>query len=313
MEEIERYKKNIDIIASKFGKGWVKGTKNHIAYNCPFCESKRGKADKDHKFYVNYTNLKFYCFKCKSHGTISNKVLDSSYGVYSNLLEYMSYNDNQSEDDQDNMFYLPNIKIPDNSVALDYCNSRGITREMIDFYNIRLGTDSLFGRIVIPNIIYTDSGVWTDMFSARSYIDQTPKYKNPDGCKKTHSVFNLHNISEGSDIYVVEGAVTAIHAGRTAVATYGCHPSDQQVNAILSKKPKNLYCVLDNDEAGRGPNEELAEITSRRLDGNVYLVYMPNGVDAADMKEERFKEYVMDTKILYHSSIYTRVASYFMK
>ena len=311
MEYDKKYSKNFDIIISRFGRDYKKGTKDHITYNCPFCENKRGKADLDHKLYINYISLKFYCFKCHSHGRLSNKILNSSFGVYNNLINYANTDDDEDSDDQNNMFYLPNIKIPDKSVAFDYCNSRGITRDMIDFYNIRLGIDNLFGRIVVPNIIYTDSGVWTDMFSARSYLNQTPKYKNPDGCKKTNSVFNLHNISKGSDIYVVEGAVTAIHAGRTAVAVYGCHPSDQQINAILDKNPKNLYCVLDNDEAGRGPNEELAEVTSRRCDGNVYLVYMPKGKDAADMGETRFKEYVEDTKILYHSSVYTRVASYF--
>ena len=152
------------------------------------------------------------------------------------------------------------------------------------------------------------------MFSARTYLGQEPKYRNPDGCKKTHSVFNLHNINIGGDIYVNEGAITAIFAGRSAVATYGCHPSDQQIKAILDKRPKNLYCTLDGDEAGLGPNEELAKTFSRKIiDGNVYLVYMPKDMDAADMGEKRYKEYVMDNRILYYSNVYTSVASYFKK
>lgn len=306
--------KNMNLIISKFGRDYHPGTKNHVTYNCPFCEKKRGKADKDHKLYVNYENLKFYCFKCHSHGNLSPKI-ESSYGVYNRLLGYKNMISRSEEDeDEDNMFYLPHITIPKDSVAYDYCMERGITDEMISFYNIRLGTGDFFGRIVIPNELYGDSGVWTDMFSARTYLDQEPKYRNPDGCRKTHSVFNLHNIKEGGDIYVNEGAITAIFAGRDAVATYGCHPSDQQIKAILDKRPKNLYCTLDGDEAGIGPNEELAKIFSRKIvDGNVFLVYMPKDMDAADMGEKRYKEYVMDNRILYYSSVYTSVASYFKK
>lgn len=219
----------------------------------------------------------------------------------------------ENNEDDENMFYVPNVKIPEDSVAHKYCTSRGITDEMIDFYDIRLGMDDLFGRIVIPNETYGSRRIWTDMYSARSYLDQNPKYMNPRASKKSGVVFNLHNIKEGSEVYVVEGAITAIHAGRDAVAVYGCHPSDIQLQNIMNKNPSCIYCVLDNDEAGRPGNEDMARRFSSKFDGNVYIVYMPNGKDAADMGESRFKEYVKNNKILYGSSIYASVASYIKK
>lgn len=307
--------RNLDIIIDRFGRDYNKASGDEINYNCPFCESKRGKKDNDGKLYVNVVSLKFYCFKCHSKGRLSRRRLESVYGVYDNLLEYSKSSDESDEDSGDNMFYIPNTTIVKGSMAYNYCMDRGIDEEKIRFYNIRLGLGDLFGRIVIPNMIIGDSGVWTDMFSSRTYIGQTPKYKNPEGCKKTHSVFNLHNIKEGcDDIYVVEGAITAICAGKEAVAVYGCHPSNQQISSILSKKPKNIYCVLDNDSAGRHPNELLADTFSRSRDvGNVYLVYMPVGIDAADMGELRFKEYVMNNKIPYNPGVYTSIMSYFNK
>lgn len=304
---------NIEIIISRFGKDFLfNNDRSEMMYNCPFCEKKRGKKDSDHKLYVSTKLLVFHCFKCNTNGHLSNKKIESTYGVYNKLLEYKNINSTDSDNQEDNMFYIPNIKIPRDSIAYEYCISRGITDEIINFYNIRLGIDNLFGRIVVPNEIYGDNGVWTDMFSARTYLNQTPKYRNPDGCKKSNSVFNIHNIKSGGDIYVNEGAITAIFAGKEAVATYGCHPSSQQIKTILNKNPKNIYCTLDGDEAGRKPNEDLAEVFSREIanDGNVYLVYMPKDKDAADMGEKVYKEYVNDNKILYNSSVYMSVASY---
>ena len=282
-------------------------------YNCPFCLKRRGKADNDRKLYVSGNLGYFHCFKCNAKGRVTKNVTAPNSGIYKDIFaKYGCSNSEESEDDDDT-FFVPNISIPKDSVAHDYCKSRGITDEMIEFYDIRLGVDELFGRIVIPNETYGSKRIWTDMYSARSYLNQVPKYMNPHASKKSGIVFNLHNIIEGSDVYVVEGVITAIHAGRDAVAVYGCHPSDVQLQNILSKKPKNIYCVLDNDEAGRPGNEDMAKRLSAKSVGNVYIVYMPEGKDAADIGEVRFKEYVDKNKIMYGSGIYTSVASYIKK
>lgn len=299
-----------DNIIDKFGRDYVIHN-DEYTYNCPFCFKRRGKADNDRKLYVSGTKGLFHCFKCDTRGSVIPHISVKTSGIYSDIMSIFSVDNNSDEDSEDNIFYVPNLKITKGSIAYEYCIDRGITEDNIDFYNIRLGSNELFGRIVIPNMILSENGSWTDMFSARSYLDQKPKYKNPVDCKKSDIVFNLHNINEGGDIYVVEGAITAIMAGREAVAVYGCHPSDEQVKKILSKNPKNVYAVLDNDEAGRPGNEMLAEKLSRYInDGNVYMVYMPYGKDAADIGETRFKEYVKDNRILYGSSIYASVASY---
>lgn len=307
----------LSLIVSKFGNDYIKdNNSDEIRYNCPFCMKKRGKLDTDHKLYANIKKGKFYCFKCGSKGRVFQKELSSSYGVYNHLVVYKGYKESDSSistEDDSNMFYMQCIDIPSKSIAREYLNSRGISNDTIEFYNIKLGIDEFFGRVMIPNIVYGNN--WTDMYSCRTYINQEPKYKNPIGSKKTNAVFNLHNISEGSDIYVNEGAITAICAGRNAVATYGCHPSNHQINAILEKRPNNLYCTLDGDEAGRLPNEELARIFCEKMkyNGNVYLVHMPKDKDAADMGEKYYKEYVNDNKILYYSKTYSSIISYFRK
>lgn len=302
--------KYLPVSIEKFGNNYL-SSGDDIRYDCPFCYHRRGKADLDKKLYVNIKTGVFHCFKCGAKGFLGNrKIVEPLCNVYKDIDNYC--NTDYIDDEDDNVYYVPNTRIRKGTVAYEYCMSRGITEDIIDYYNIRLGMDDLMGRIVIPNQVFGNTGVWTDMYSSRTYIDQIPKYKNPKGCKKAGVVFNLHRIQKGCDkIYGVEGAITAIGAGKEAVAFYGCHPSKQQILSVAKYNPKNFYACLDNDAAGRGPNMDLADEMSKLIDGNVYVVYLPNGQDAADLGESKFKEYVEDNKMLYHSGAFKSVMMYF--
>lgn len=302
---------NFKLVTTRFGNDYKLHNGREVSYCCPFCKEKRGKADDDYKFYVNLYSLKFHCFKCNTNGRIENSISVSSCEVYNDILNFLDKDESETEDDE-NMFYIPNIQIPKDSLAYEYCQKRGITDEIIDFYNIRLGVGDLFGRIVIPNKFYDAKKEWCDMYSARSYINQIPKYKNPDGVKKSNVVFNIENVKEGDEIYVCEGVLTAIGAGKNAVAVFGCHPSETQIQAIIDKDPKSIICSLDNDEAGRPNNEKLADIFAKRCrDCEVYIVYMPKGLDASDLGEVAYKKFVSRNKKRYFSKVYNDVISYF--
>jgi len=296
----------INAITSKFGSKYIESG-NEIRYDCPFCYERRGKEDKDSKLYVSLENGCFFCFKCGAKGRVFVKKQEQD--IDEKLKNILSqYLDNDFDDEEDNTFYVPNIKLQNDSVAYNYCISRGITEDKIKYYDLRLGINELFGRIVIPNQVYTDKGVWTDMYSARSYLNQVPKYKNPSGAKKTNAVFNLHRIKDNAErIIIVEGAITSICAGKDAVAIYGCHPSVEQVSAIINKNPQSIYCVLDGDEAGTKGNKELLSMLSEHYDGTIYYVAMSNGIDACDMGEIKFNEYVNAHKRIYTGSILDKI------
>lgn len=300
---------NLLIIKSRFGNDCIEELglkKPHLRFNCPFCQKKRGKADKGYRLYVNVNNFKFYCFKCHSRGIVKTVSYGSSSLVYNRLFDLFIEKHKESSDDP-NVFYVPNKKIRKGTVAYEYLINRGIDDYKIERYNIRLGIDREFGRVVIPNILYSDE--WTDMFSARSYLKQEPKYLNPEGAVKTNSVFNIEHIKDGDDIDIVEGVITSICAGERSVGVYGSSPSDAQLELILSKNPKSINCVMDEDAYKK--NEELAErLSVRGYKGTLNLVYMPNGIDAADLGEKRFREYVNDTKIKFTSSKYRNLISY---
>jgi len=307
--------KLFEVIIEKFGDDYKYANKTEIRYNCPFCIKRRGKSDNDRKLYVNIDSGKFHCFKCNAKGLLSYKKNSlSTYGVYDKIDKLFNGEEElTNEENDDILFYMPSTAISKKSLAYEYCLNRGITEDLIDYYNIRLGVEEFWGRIIIPNEIYSEDSLWTDMFSARTYTNQIPKYKNPENCKKTNAVFNLHNIKEHCDtVIVVEGVITAICAGKDAVAIYGCHPSDRQISLILDKKPKSIICSLDNDKAGKLPNGQMAETFSKISKGiSVFTVYLPEGLDASDMGEKSYLEYVNDNKILYNSSVYDKIYSLF--
>lgn len=306
----------VNIAVERFGNDFypknLSGV-SEIRYNCPFCEKRRGKKDDDYKLYFNITNGKWHCFKCGARGRSSVVDLSNDH-VYNDLVNLFESNNIDNDDESDNMFYISNKKIKEGTVAHNYLISRGINEDLIEYYDLRFGIDEFFGRIIVPNIVYGKEGIWTDMYSARSYINQTPKYKNPSNAKKHNSVFNLHRIKEGGICYVVEGAITAICAGKEACATYGCSPSEEQITMIANKNFEEIYCVYDNDEAGIVGQEKLSEMLYNKIDNlrtKLYTVLMPKGIDAADMGESKFKEYVYQNRIEYNFGVYNKIMTLF--
>lgn len=308
---------NLPLIEDKFGTDYKQASHNEITFNCPFCLSKRGKADDDHKLYVNTVSLKFHCFKCGSSGRLRTVQVDtdSAFGVYETLLkikygEEIFNKEDDDDEDSENMFYFPMTKIVPGTVAYDYCLKRGITEDLISYYDIRLGVDDLMGRIVIPNNVF--GNCWTDMYSARSIIDQIPKYKNPTGVNKNNIVFNLRHIKDNQDkVIIVEGVITAICGGKDCVAVYGCHPTREQLEQILAKNPKSIYCCLDGDEAGQtGMKELLKLLDTMNYNGTIYYIKMPKDQDACDMGYSKYREYIEEHKKEYLGELFYKIQKF---
>lgn len=299
-------KRLIEIVEAKFGKDYIINDKScEMEYVCPFCFKKIGKLKNDRKFSVHIGNdprksLKYNCFRCGTRGRLRNfnVIKDGEESSFKNFLtQLIDYDKNDPDFEEENMFYIPSTKIEKGTVAYNYLVSRGFDDEKISYYSMRLGLDDLFGRIIIPNKLFGEN--WTDIYQARTYLNQVPKYKNPIGVNKSEIVFNIHNQVKGGDIIVVEGMLTAIAGGKNCVGTFGCSPSKSQVKQILDINPKSIICCYDNDEAGRrGLEKLLSELQDKYL-GELYYVFMPEGKDAADLGEEEFKKYVNENKRVY--------------
>ena len=167
LDELEKI--NIEKIIDKFGNDYVITNKHNLAYNCPFCIEKRGKADNDRKFCVELKSTLYWCFKCHTKGIINKTKASNSERIVQYLLDYFNFNDDKNDCKINNeLLNLNDVKeITKNSIAYEYLRDRKITDEQIEFYNLKNGIKDNFGRIIIPNVI---GSKWTDFYQGRSYL-----------------------------------------------------------------------------------------------------------------------------------------------
>lgn len=274
--------------------------KDEVRYKCPECINRKGTPDTKGHLYVNVKNLKFHCVRCEYAGSLSHIKVDSSKAYQEDmdhqteeLAEEMSQFINN--DDSEFRFKIPIDKVTVSSAAVEYLLGRGFTYDQIEYYDLRVGNlNQEFGRIIIPNQV--KDLVYTDMYSARSYIDQEPKYSNPYDVNKSHIVFNLHRIKEGSTIILVEGALTAIAAGYHAVATYGKNLSKVQASLIAKKKPKVIY--VNYDFGAEKESYEACKLLSKYCpEAEIREVLMISEKDAADLTKEEYVKCLEDAKL----------------
>lgn len=297
-------------ITSNFGDSYIESPNTHdLMYECPHCKE-LGKKTSDHKLYVNYDTLVFHCFRCGWKGKLSqeNSVDEGSSDrfirnirAYKRRIDVYSSVADDDEDELDTFYKLPSVIPAVDDPAVLYLNKRGVSYDEIVKYNMRVASiddqSRFFGRVVIPNKLI--AGCWTDMYSARAYIDLTPKYLNPRNSPKNKIVFNLHNIEDNCEqIIINEGVLTSIVAGPDSVAIYGKSATDEQVRLILSKNPKRIYVSLDNDaDPKRGIMKDptkykVDQLVYKLLNSSkseLYLVKMPAGMDAVDVGRELYR------------------------
>lgn len=299
------------VIISNFGDDFVEEPSTHdLRYQCPHCKE-QGKTYDDYKLYVSYRTLIFHCFRCDWKGKLSTDDLysEGTANQFVNALNKFKQANTADADDLETLYKLPSIVPIDSDPAVIYLNKRGISYDDILYYNMRVtGAGDPFrfwGRIVIPNRLISKQ--WTDMYSARAYIALEPKYLNPKNSPRAKTVFNLHKIPNGApQIIITEGVLTAIAAGRDAVATYGKSVTEDQIAQIIQKRPERIYVSLDNDaEPQKGVYKDptrykIDNLVKRLLELSnipIYLVQLPPGLDAVDVGRDIYRgQYLSSAK-----------------
>lgn len=279
-------------IIAVFGNNYLNDNgKDEVRFLCPKCIERKGTPDTKGHLYVNTKSFIFHCYRCDYSGRIGRIKVDDSLifdedcsHEVSELISSVSEILNPS--DTDYKFKIPIDKVTMSSSATDYLLSRGFTYDQMNYYDLRVGNlNQEFGRIIIPNKV--DRLVYTDMYAARSYIGQEPKYHNPFDVKKSSIVFNLHRIKENSPVILVEGPLTAIAAGYHAVASFGKSLSRDQASQIISKHPSVIYV---NYDYGAEEYTDKACRLFRSLSKEVKIMktLMKDDRDAADLSKEEY-------------------------
>lgn len=280
------------IITSSFGNPVGDNGKEEARFLCPKCEELKGTPDKSGHLFVNVKSYKFHCVRCGYCGTVNRNLKIDSCRIYDNEIDkdveetIREFNIINDSENQKYRLKIPIDKVTTSKSATDYLLKRGFTYEQMNYYDMRVGNLSQeFGRIIIPNIV--DKMVYTDTYSARSYIGQTPKYHNPSDIKKSEIVFNLHRIKDGSPIILVEGALTAVAAGYHAVASLGKVLSRSQASQIVKKHPSIIY--INYDYGAEKESYDACKLLSQ-IDPSLKIkqVFMKDDRDAADMSREEY-------------------------
>ena len=276
-------------VESVFGMPIGDNGKDELIYYCPKCTERHGSPDRKGKLYVNTKSLKFNCFRCGFKGRISKNETYNEAKIYEEDLDEslneIAHKIANLENQNRFPLTIPINKIFENDKAVSYLINRGFTEEQMEYYDMRVGNLTReFGRIIIPNEV--NKLVYTDYYTARSFIGQMPKYKNPQA-KKSEIVFNLHRIQEGSPIIVVEGPLTAVAAGHCAVATLGKTMTKSQASQIASKNPSIVYVNYDYG-AEQWSKEACALLKTMLPYTKIMQVLMKDDRDAADLTKEEY-------------------------
>lgn len=248
-------------------------------WTCPFCDS----GNKQHNtaaFHIIGT--KYQCFSCDNHGDIFDLVghieklpKGNFIKQYNRTLKIMRFYLEGNKPTKSREDHIPEFTIPidyteylhkchSNVAQTDYFSNRGLSREIIDRYN--LGYDPEKNLVTIP---YNPD--------CKGYVDRVLGDGYSKYYKHENELFNIEALySEGVDkflfgndgyVFICEGQIDAMsfaEIGLDAVGLGGVNEVSKLVKQ-LKEEPCNkiLVVALDNDKAGRRATgkfiEELAE------------------------------------------------------
>ena len=277
-------------------------------YVCPFCNS-GDKKNYTAAFHIDGT--RFNCFSCTEHGDIFDLVahmenLPSDWKKHYNCtLKIMRSYMNGNKPKQSIEKYIPKFtvladytdylhKCHENVEQTDYFCNRGLSRELIDRFN--LGYDIEKKVATIP---YNPD--------CKGYVHRTLWESDNKYCKFGNEIFNIEALySEGIDkfffgndeyTFVTEGQIDAMsfeEIGLSAIGLGGVNEVSKLINWLKNCPcDRILVLALDNDKAGRRATgkfiEELAEseldqryivisnLYGKYKDANEYLIANKEG------------------------------------
>lgn len=249
------------------------------------------------------------------------KYLDISYAETDKFLFDIAINqkllslDNLPESEQaepkpelpKELITFPEIQLPPHTIYIDmnaeigisapavkYLKGRGITQELVDFFEIRYCFAGKYGGRVIFPIRDVDGKIV--MFQGRAISDNLqPKYLFSTGGNKKHVAYNAYRIPENQTVIVCEGifdVIAAHKAGYYAVATFGNSLTFFHQSKISTRRPNKIILAYDVDAAG-----VLGLVNAGKLLDDYFVVNYPDNVkDFGDANVEQIHDIIEHAK-----------------
>lgn len=124
----------------------------------------------------------------------------------------------------------------------------------------------------------------------------------PKGAKPGRYLFNYDRARHCDTIRIVEGALDAVHVGRSAVATFGTSLSQYQLELLMRTAAKELVIIWDRDpdaKPGKSGYEKARALADRLADlWRVRVVKLPDERDPDEHTRESLLALERDTPVL---------------
>lgn len=268
-----------------------------LRFCCPFCVKHGKRPDTKHHLYLHILpdarQGRWICFRCEAKGRLG---ANSKEDIWEHL-GWLSKTAKQEES-------IPEVELPDGFVPLDprmhaytYIKKRGITDEDIEYYSIGFAQ----GRIIFPDYLNGKLDYWV----SRDYVNQEPRYSNAK-VSRASKLYNLGRWLKEAFVTatIVEGSISAIVAGRSALGTYGKLVTDPQVQILRSLPVKEYLIVAESDA-----REQALELAGKLATETkmVRLLPMPKGEDPASLGRSAYNEVRREALLYDRYDKYTQV------
>lgn len=266
-----------------------------VLFSCPFCKHHKKKLS------VNIHKNVFKCWICDANGKSLSKLV-RKFGNTDARFKWSKFEDRIEIGDFDNLFedQKPELEVlinlPANFVSLanktlpitakgplKYLSERGITKKDILRWKIGYCSDGEYAnRVIIPS--FNKDG-YVNYFVARSWIDEFPRYKNPQASKNI--IFNELFVDWTKSIILTEGVFDAVKAGNAIPLLGSTMKENSKVFQEIVKREIPVYLALDPDA-----QKKQDWITEMLLsyDVPVYSVDVSGYKDVGEMEPEVFQD-----------------------
>lgn len=290
----------VDVILEAIGLDVVRRRERRAWLRCPFHETRKAVT-----FFVRTSGERwgnYHCFSCKAKGTIYQLVAHARECDLREAHDFVEQAGRGFEPPRARARVVaraPDVMrggfaYPDEIVTLPleewdtlprrYAIDRGLTAEEVELHGIGFAVDGpLAGRIVFP---FRDSAGRVVSYSARTFVDEEPKYKTPSEEDRADldAIFGEHlwpPPGEREVVVVNEGALDSLAVVRATELPGGAiGGSDVRAGHITTLATFELVVVMtDNDKAGKLAASRLMRGLGRYV--RTARVLLPEGDDAA--------------------------------
>lgn len=266
-----------------------------VLFSCPFCKHHKKKLS------VNIHKNVFKCWICDANGKSLSKLV-RKFGNTDARFKWSKFEDRIEIGDFDNLFedQKPELEVlinlPANFVSLankslpitakgplKYLSERGITKKDILRWKIGYCSDGEYAnRVIIPS--FNKDG-YVNYFVARSWIDEFPRYKNPQASKNI--IFNELFVDWTKPIILTEGVFDAVKAGNAIPLLGSTMKENSKVFQEIVKREIPVYLALDPDAQKK---QDWITETLLSYDVPVYSVDVSGYKDVGEMEPEVFQD-----------------------